>query len=185
MWDYLELGYEAYQNNYPTILKDSPPMIQMQKTLDLRGDIMFVLNGSASESAHYTGFIIGCGAMWAVAAPFCSGMFVIELLHNYLQENVSYSRWINSSFYTYWCSSKVYDKHDELFACHTSLEGQYMFTYTECKEFINEPFELVSRIKDISLTDEEVKEIVGYMSEFVSDVDLSYEKKLINLRGGQ
>ena len=83
MWDYLELGYEAYQNNYPTILKDSPPMIQMQKTLDLRGDIMFVLNGSASESAHYTGFIIGCGAMWAVAAPFCSGMFVIELLHNY------------------------------------------------------------------------------------------------------
>ena len=98
---------------------------------------------------------------------------------------MSYSRWINSSFYTYWCSSKVYDKHDELFACHTSLEGQYMFTYTECKEFIEEPFELVSRIKDISLTSEEVKEIIGYMSEFVSDVDLSYDKKLINLRGGQ
>ena len=60
-----------------------------------------------------------------------------------------------------------------------------MFTYTECKEFIEEPFELVSRIKDISLTDDEVKEITGYMSEFISDVDISYERKLIELRGGQ
>ena len=60
-----------------------------------------------------------------------------------------------------------------------------MFTYTECKEFIEEPFKLVSRIKDVSLTDNDVKEITGYMSEFISDVDLSYEKKLIELRGGQ
>jgi len=98
---------------------------------------------------------------------------------------MSYSRWINSDFYTYWCSSKVYDKHDELFACHASLDGQHMFTYTECKEFIEEPFKLVSRIKDVSLTDDDVKEITGYMSEFISDVDISYEKKLIELRGGQ
>ena len=98
---------------------------------------------------------------------------------------MSYSRWINSSLYTYLCSSKVYDKYDELFACHASLDGQHMFTYTECKEFIEEPFKLVSRIKDVSLTDNDVKEITGYMSEFISDVDLSYEKKLIELRGGQ
>ena len=98
---------------------------------------------------------------------------------------MSYSRWITSNFYTYWCSSKVYDKHDELFACHASLDGQHMFTYTECKEFIEEPFKLVSRIKDVSLTDDDVKEITGYMSEFISDVDISYDKKLIELRGGQ
>ena len=98
---------------------------------------------------------------------------------------MSYSRWINSQFYTYWCSSKVYDKHDELFACHASLDGQHMFTYTECKEFIEEPFELVSRVKDVSLTDDDVKELTSYMSEFISDVDLSYERKLIELRGGQ
>ena len=95
---------------------------------------------------------------------------------------MSYSRWINSQFYTYWCSSKVYDKHDELFACHASLDGQHMFTYTECKEFIEEPFKLVSRIKDVSLNDDDVKEITGYMSEFIADVDLSYDKKLIDLR---
>ena len=51
-----------------------------------------------------------------------------------------------------------------------------MFTYTECKEFIEEPFELVSRVKDVSLTDDDVKELTGYMSEFISDVDLSYSE---------
>ena len=96
---------------------------------------------------------------------------------------MSYSRWINSNFYTYWCSSKVYDKHDELFACHASMEGQHMFTYTECKEFIQEPQKILSRIKDLSPL--ELTELTGYMSEFISDVDLSYERKLIELRGGQ
>ena len=96
---------------------------------------------------------------------------------------MSYSRWINSSFYTYWCSSKVYDKQDELFACHASLDGQHMFTYTECKEFIQNPQKILSRIKDLSPL--ELTELTGYMSEFISDVDLSYEKKLIELRGGQ
>ena len=98
---------------------------------------------------------------------------------------MSYSRWINSSFYTYWCSSKVYDKQDELFAGHASLDGQHMFTYAECKEFIQEPQKILSRIKEIEITSDELTELTGYMSEFVSDVDLSYERKLIELRGGQ
>lgn len=98
---------------------------------------------------------------------------------------MSYSRWINSSLYTYWCSSKVYDKHDELFACHTSLDvmGEHMFTYSECKEFIQNPQKILSRVKDVELTSDEIKELIGYMSEFVSDVDLSYEKKLTETRG--
>ena len=98
---------------------------------------------------------------------------------------MSYSRWINSNFYTYWCSSKVYDKHDELFACHTSIEGQYMFTYSECKEFIQDYQKILSRIKDVEITSDELTEFTKYMSEFISDVDLSYERKLIELRGGQ
>ena len=103
---------------------------------------------------------------------------------------MSYSRWINSSFYTYWCSSKVYSFEDELFAVHTDLEGQYMFTYSECKQFIEEPFELVSRITSTSLSDDDVKELTGYMKEFIHDVDLEYsqqkkkDQKLILLRGG-
>ena len=97
---------------------------------------------------------------------------------------MSYSRWINSQFYTYWCSSKVYNKQDELFACHTSIDGQYMFTYTEVTEFIKAPHTLRNRIKDVELSDAEVTEITGYMEEFVRDVDIEYNKRLINLRGG-
>lgn len=106
---------------------------------------------------------------------------------------MSYSRWIQSAFYTYWCSSKVNDKHNELFACHTSLSetGQQMFTYKECKEIINDTILLYKKINDIALTEEEVEELVGYMKEFVLDVDLEYsqhldrEKRMIELRGGQ
>ena len=104
---------------------------------------------------------------------------------------MSYSRWINSQFYTYWCSSKVYDKQDELFACHATLDGQHMFTYTECKEFVKDPILLYKKITDIVLEEEDVKELIGYMKEFISDVDLEYsqhldrEKRLIELRGGQ
>ena len=97
---------------------------------------------------------------------------------------MSYSRWINSHFYTYWCSSKVYDKQDELFACHTSIDGQYMFTYTEVTKFVEAPDILRSRIRDIELSDAELTEITGYMKEFIKDVDIEYNKRLINLRGG-
>ncbi len=98
---------------------------------------------------------------------------------------MSYSRWINSGFYTYWCSSKVYDKRGELFACHTSLDGQYMFTYTECTKFIENPEELRERITDQDLTDIELHELTLYMKSFINDVDHSYDQKMSEVRGGQ
>jgi len=97
---------------------------------------------------------------------------------------VSYSRWLNSQFYTYWCSADVYDKHDELFACHTSIEGNYTFTYKEVKEFIEAPDTLRDRINDEELSDNDLTEITGYMKEFIKDVDIEYNKRLINFRGG-
>ena len=63
--------------------------------------------------------------------------------------------------------------------------GERMFTYTECKEFIQDPQKILSRIKDFELSPLELTELTGYMSEFISDVDLSYDQKLIELRGGQ
>ena len=97
---------------------------------------------------------------------------------------MSYSRWINSNFYTYWCSANVYDKHDELFACHTSIDGQYMFTYTEVTEFIEAPHTLKNRRKSVELSNAEITEITVYMKKFIEDVDIEYNKRLILLRGG-
>ena len=98
---------------------------------------------------------------------------------------MSYSRWINSDFYTYWCSSKVYDYTDELFALHASLDQTHLFTYAECKEFFKDGSKLTERVTDVRLTYDDVQEIFGYMQEFIYDVDLEYSQQLSKLRGGQ
>tara|TARA_Y100000033_G_scaffold30749_1_gene29288 strand:- start:334 stop:498 length:165 start_codon:yes stop_codon:yes gene_type:complete len=51
-------------------------------------------------------------------------------------------------------------------------------------KIIEAPDILRSRIRDIELTDAELTEITGYMKEFIKDVDIEYNKRLINLRGG-
>ena len=98
---------------------------------------------------------------------------------------MSYSRWIDSQFYTYWCSSLVYGREDELFALHCSLDGTHMFTYSECKIILNDETMLVDRVKDGQLVYEDVEEIRGYMKLFIDDVDLKYDRELIKMRGGQ
>ena len=59
-----------------------------------------------------------------------------------------------------------------------------MFTYTEVTEFIKAPHTLKNRIKDVELSEAELAEITGYMKEFIKDVDIEYNKRLILLRGG-
>jgi len=59
-----------------------------------------------------------------------------------------------------------------------------MFTYKEVTEFIEAPDTLRHRIKDVDLSDTDLTEITGYMEEFIKDVDIEYNKRLINLRGG-
>ena len=83
---------------------------------------------------------------------------------------MSYSRWISSDYYTYWMSAKVYDKFDELFACHLDIERAKYLTYTECRKIVEE-------------NDPEYdKELKGYMKQFMKDVDTEY---LSRYRGGQ
>jgi len=51
-------------------------------------------------------------------------------------------------------------------------------------KFIEAPDILRSRMRDVELTDVDLTEITGYMKEFIKDVDIEYNKRLINLRGG-
>ena len=94
---------------------------------------------------------------------------------------MSYSRWVNSCFYTYWCSSKAERKEDELFACHVDLESQVMITYEESKRIENSLMSIKGKINQIK-DDEEATELQGYIKEFRSDVDHKY---LTEIRGGQ
>ena len=94
---------------------------------------------------------------------------------------MSYSRWINSCFYTYWCSSKAERKEDELFACHVDLESQTMITYEECKKIEDSLISIKGKINQIE-DDEEATELQEYIKQFIKDVDHKY---LTEIRGGQ
>ena len=89
-------------------------------------------------------------------------------------EKMSYSRWVDSRFYTYWNSTKVYDKGDEIFLCHTDIQRYYGFTYTECKKFEDDIIAIKGKINEID-DDEDAIELQGYIKEFVKDVDKEYQ----------
>ena len=86
---------------------------------------------------------------------------------------MAYSRWIDSKFYTYWNSTEVYDKGDEIFICHTTIDRYHGFTYTECKELIENLTKLKGRINEI-VGNEDATELQNYMKLFVKDVDEEY-----------
>ena len=94
---------------------------------------------------------------------------------------MSYSRWSNSSFYTYWCSSMAERKEDELFACHVDLETQMMITYEECIRIVDSLILIKGKINQIE-NDEEATELQGYIKNFIGDVNHKYLTEVI---GGQ
>ena len=97
---------------------------------------------------------------------------------------MSYSRWITSVFYTYWCGSSATKKEDELFACHYSLDNSPNFRYTEIKEIIENPNLILEKVES-SLDELQIEELLLYMKRFINAVDQHYFEKLSNLRGGQ
>jgi hypothetical protein len=84
---------------------------------------------------------------------------------------MSYSRWSNSVWYTYWCSSDAKKREDEVF----DVCGERSFTYQELTEDIDKCLELIKNDKDKgSVTQEELDELKGYMLEFIEDVKKEY-----------
>jgi len=94
---------------------------------------------------------------------------------------MSYSRWISSPFYTYWCSSKAKRKEEELFNCHVDLEIVVSLTYEDCRKVEDSLTSIKGKVNRIN-DDDEARELQGYIKEFIKDVDESYLSKQ---RGGQ
>jgi len=89
---------------------------------------------------------------------------------------MSYSRWSNSYWYTYWhaCDSNYMDEQ------LLSVDCDKVFTYKELKEDIQICVKRVrQRIEDDKEnrtklpTEEEYKELEEYMKEFIQDVESS------------
>ncbi len=86
---------------------------------------------------------------------------------------MSYSRWLNSKFYTYWYISDTKNKNDEIFIVHSDLKDYQKFTYVECKDLIESRIKLKGRMNSID-DDLEAEELQDYMKQFVKDVDAEY-----------
>ena len=96
---------------------------------------------------------------------------------------MSYSRWITSEFYTFWSGSGASKKEDEQFCCMFSLDSSPHFCYSEVKDMIKNPDLMRHKITE-DLYSDHIEELLGYMKKFIKDVDIKYEQKLTNLRGG-
>lgn len=89
---------------------------------------------------------------------------------------MSYSRWMSSTWYTYWCATNTSIKEDELFACHESLENSFDWPYSLIKRFLSEEGLLETTIRWASDDETEIEELKLYMKRFVKDVDAEYAK---------
>lgn len=97
---------------------------------------------------------------------------------------MSYSRWTNSRFYTYWdgCLSKRGYKESEVFTVDLVMS----FTYAELAENLEKCLDKVCEWfrepnnKESEITILERKELMAYMQRFLKDVDDEYK----NIIGG-
>ncbi len=87
---------------------------------------------------------------------------------------MSYSRWINSKFYTYWCITDAKNKNDEVFIVHYDLAAYCKLTYTECKKITDNKLHLKGKMNFVD-DDEEAEELQGYIKRFIKDVDQEYQ----------
>ncbi len=76
---------------------------------------------------------------------------------------MSYSRWTNSRFYTYWCTATTYGGEEQLM-----IDGgreHARVSYTLCKNWPN-------KVAAVFAQDpEEHAELLGILARFVSDIE--------------
>ena len=78
---------------------------------------------------------------------------------------MSYSRWSNSRFYTFWCSSSGMGRDEKVF----DVCGDKSFTYKELKDDIEGCLRAIRGIDP---------ELRGYMNEFIVDVESDEDTNL-------
>ena len=82
MWDFIELGYEAYNNDVPSILKQNPGISTVQNTVDVSNKF-FLVTGPADDQALTAGMAITCATLWATAGPLCIVMYSASFISHY------------------------------------------------------------------------------------------------------
>ena len=82
---------------------------------------------------------------------------------------MSYSRWSNSRWYTFWSTfKKDPGRRSQIF----DICGDACFTYGQLKDDIERCLNDI-RDKNTNASDEEMEELKSYMNEFITDVESS------------
>jgi len=83
---------------------------------------------------------------------------------------MSYSRWSNSVWYTFWCTTESPYREDQLF----DVCAVKSFTYKELTEDIKGCLDIIYKIAQENFKDgctkKQLKELKGYMKAFIADV---------------
>ena len=84
---------------------------------------------------------------------------------------MSYSRWSNSVFYTYYFASESLIRDEQLF----DVCAIKMFTYKELKDNLQGCLDGLKADQCVEATQKEMDELKGYMLEFIDDVEKDKE----------
>ena len=84
---------------------------------------------------------------------------------------MSYSRWSNSTWYTFWSVSDAKCKEDEVLSLWLSIDSTKDWTYNELKSWTFET--VLENYKDI--TQAEAEEALEYIKYFLEDVEREYD----------
>ena len=85
---------------------------------------------------------------------------------------MSYSRWSNSAWYSFWSAGNAKRKEDEVFCLWADMEQTKDWTYEQLESFTVED---IGR-KYVGITLAEAEEAWGYIQEFLQDVDREYDE---------
>ena len=84
---------------------------------------------------------------------------------------MSYSRWSNSTWYSFWCATNATTKEDEILSLWLGLDSTKDWAYNELKtwtvETVLENYE--------GITQAEAEEALEYIKYFLDDVEQEYE----------
>jgi hypothetical protein len=84
---------------------------------------------------------------------------------------MSYSRWSNSVWYSFWSAGNAKRKEDEVFSLWADLTQTKDWTYEQLLGFTVED---IGR-EYVGITLAEAEEAWGYIQEFIADVDEEYD----------
>ena len=84
---------------------------------------------------------------------------------------MSYSRWSNSAWYTFWNSSSGEDRDDQILSLWYSINQTKDWDYKELKSW--SVADVLENYTDI--TEDEAAEAYGYIQEFLENVEEEFD----------